>query len=136
MNNGVKTVPEVVADLKEELKEFVATRLAMLRGEWNEKFETLKLSAPVLIIGLTLLWTGWLAFTGFLICIIAEAFLPSAWAFVISFIIVAVCYAIIGGGMAFAGYRQLREKGVKPERTIRVLQQDRIWLQTEGKTQL
>jgi hypothetical protein len=32
--------------------------------------------------------------------------------------------------------KQMKEIGLKPERTLRVLKQDEVWLQTEAKTQL
>jgi membrane protein implicated in regulation of membrane protease activity len=123
-------------DLKEELKEFVTTRMAMLRSELDEKFQSFKMAAPVLSIGILMLGTAWLVFTGFLVCIIAQAFAPSPWDYAISFILVAVLYAIVGGLAAYLAWKQLKQKGVKPERTIRVLQQDRIWLQAEGKSQI
>ena len=136
VNAHVKTVAEVVSDLKEELQEFVGTRVAMLRTEMGTKLQNIKLAMPTLIVGLVLLWTAWLAFTGFLICIVAQAFWPSSWAFVISFIIIAVVYGLVGGVVALFAWKKINESGVKPERTIRVLEQDRIWLQTEAKTQV
>ncbi|HKD85041.1 MAG TPA: phage holin family protein [Terriglobales bacterium] len=137
MANGyTKPITEVIEELKEELKEFVATRLAMLRSELNEKYQSLKTAAPVLSIGIALLGTAWLLFTGFLVTIIAQAFAPNPWNYAISFILVTVVYAVVGGLAAYLAWRQLKQKGVKPERTIRVLQQDRIWLQTEGKSQI
>lgn len=134
VNSHVKNLAEVVADLKEELQEFVGTRVAMLRTEVGAKLQTIKLAMPTLIVGLVLLWTAWLAFTGFLVCIIAQAFWGSSWAFVISFIIVALVYGVVGGMVALFAWKKINESGVKPERTIRVLEQDRIWLQTEAKT--
>ncbi len=137
MNNPYpKTVPEVLTELKEELKEFLTTRVAMLRLEMGEKLHKIKVAAPMLVVGLLLLITAWLVFTGFLVTIIAQAFLPSPWAYVLSFIIVVALYAIAGGVAAMSGWKQLKQAGLKPERTIRVLEQDRIWIQTEAKTQL
>ena len=137
MANGyTKSVTEVMENLKEELKEFVTTRLAMLRSELNDKYQSFKMAAPVLTIGFAMLGTAWLLFTGFLVCIIAQAFAPSPWDYAISFILVTVLYAIVGGLVAYLAWRQLKQKGVKPERTIRVLQEDRIWLQAEGKSQI
>ena len=136
MTNGNKPVTEVMEDLKDELKEFATTRLAMLRSEVNEKVQSFKMAAPVLTMGIALLGTAWLLFTGFLVCIIAQAFAPSAWDYAISFILVSVLYAIVGGLAAYLAWKQLKQKGVKPERTIRVLQEDRIWLQAEGKSQI
>jgi hypothetical protein len=38
--------------------------------------------------------------------------------------------------MATMGWRQMTQTGLKPERTLRVLKQDEVWLQTEAKSQL
>ena len=131
-----KTIAEVAEELKDELKEFAGTRLLMLRSELEEKLRSFKLAAPVLGIGALLLGTGWLLLSGFLVCIVAEAFGTNLWSFVVSFLIVGGAYAILGGTAAFLAWQQLKEKGVKPERTIQVLKQDRIWMQTEAKTRL
>ena len=135
-NGNLKHLQDVVADLKEEAKEFVNTRVAIFMAEIREKVQTVKMAAPLLIAGLLLLLTAWFLFTGFLVAIIAQAFLPSSWAYLISLVIVAVVYAIAGGGTAMFAVKAMSKNGVKPERTIHVLQQDRIWLQTEAKTQL
>ncbi len=137
MTNGyTKSVPEVITELRDELKDFATTRLEMLRAEINEKVQSFKMAMPVLLTGILLLATAWLVFTGFLVTIIAQAFGPVSWNYTVSFLIVFVLYAIVGGAAAYLAWRQLREKGIKPERTVRVLQQDRVWLQAEGKTQL
>ena len=137
MNNGhVKSVQETIADLKEELKDFFSTRVAMLRAEMSDKLRIIKMAAPTLVVGLFLLLTAWFVFTGFLIAIIAQAFMPSPWAYTLSFVIVAVLYAIIGGAAAFMAWRRLKALSLKPERTVRVLEQDRIWIQREAKTQV
>ncbi len=135
INGHAKTVPEAIAELKDELKDFISTRVEMLRSEMSEKLSAFKMAAPALLVGVLLLLTAWLVFTGFLVAIIAQAFAPHPWAYALSFVLVAVLYAIVGGAAAYMGWRGLRATGVKPERTIRVLEQDRIWLQTEAKTQ-
>lgn len=141
MNNGTactntKSIAEVMEDLKNELMDFAITRLKMLRAEISEKVQSFKMAAPVLTLGLALLLTAWFVLTGFLVCIIAAAFTPHPWAYTVSFLIVGVLYAIVGGAAAFLAWRQLKDKGIAPQRTIEVLKQDRIWLQNESRTQL
>ena len=137
MTNGyVKSIPEVIADLKEELKEFLTTRLAILSAEMKQKFEKVAAGIGMMLVGVLLLVTAWLALTAFLISLIAQAFMPHSWAYLASFAIVTVFYAIVGGGMTAIAWKTVKRAGLKPERTIHVLQQDRIWLQTEARTQL
>lgn len=137
MSNGyTKSIAEVLADLKVELLEFVSTRIAMLQSEVAENLRSLKLAAPALVAGLILLGTAWLLFTGFLVGMIGIAFEPSPWAYVLSLIVVAVAYSMLGGLMAVRAWKRITEKGITPRRTINVLQQDKIWIQAETKAQL
>jgi MFS family permease len=136
MTNGyTKSLPEVVNDLKAELKDFIATRLAMLRSEMSAKLSSFKEAVPALIGGLCLLWIGGLLFTGFLVTAIATAF-STTWGWVWAFLIVAAAYLLLGGMLAVAGLTKLKQTKLAPERTLRVLKQDEVWLQTEAKTQI
>jgi uncharacterized membrane protein YqjE len=136
MNDGyTKSVPEVVNDLRAELIEFVSTRLAMLRSEMSEKLSAYKAAVPALIIGMVLLLTCWLLFTGVLVTAIASAF-SSPWRWVYAFLIVASGYLLVGGMLVTGARSKLKETKLVPERTLRVLKQDEVWLQTEAKTQI
>ena len=136
MTNGyTKSLPEVVNELKAELKDFVATRFAMLRSEMSEKFSSIKAAVPALVLGLVLLFTAWMVFTGFLVTAIALAF-STPWGWAWAFLIVAGAYLLIGLMLASAGIAKLKKAKLVPERTIRVLRQDEVWLQTEARTQI
>lgn len=136
MSNGyTKSLPEVVNDLKVELKEFIATRVAMLQSELKEKWSYIKTALPVLVVGGVVLWTAWLLLTAMLVTAIATAF-DSPWRYTFAFLIVGGAYLLLGAMMAVMAWRQITQTGLKPERTIRVLKQDEVWLQTEAKTQL
>ncbi len=137
MNNGYTKSPiEVLTDLKMEVLDFVSTRVAMLHSEMQENIRALKIAMPALIVGLMLLGTGWLLLTGFLVVMIAMAFAPHPWAYSLSFIIVAAGYLIFGGIAAAAAWKRIAGKGLTPWRTIRVLQQDKVWIEAEAKAQL
>ena len=135
INGHSKTIQELIVELRDELREFLTTRLAMLRAEMNEKVRTIRMAAPVAMVGMVLLLTAWFTFTGFLIAIIAQL-VPGAWAFVIAFAVVTVLYGLAGVAFASYAFNKLKRMKVKPERTIHVLEQDRIWRQTEARTQV
>jgi hypothetical protein len=136
MTNGYsKSLPEVVNDLKVELKDFVATRLSIFRTEMGEKLSSLKRGIPALLGGAVLLMMAGLLFTGFLVTVIALAF-ATAWGWVWAFLIVAGAYALLGGMLAAAGWAKLKQGRLVPERTVRVLKQDEVWLQAEVRTQI
>ena len=135
VENG-RNLAGVVADLKEESKEFVSTRLAMLRSEMNQKISTWKTAAPMIVIGALLLATAWLLLTGAIVAAIYVAFEGNPWAAALALIIVCVAYAILGGISVMFALRSLRETGVAPTRTLRVLKDDQIWISNEARAQL
>ena len=94
--NG-RSLAGVVAELKEEFKEFVATRLSMLQSELRDKIGTWKAALPAMVIGAVMLATCWLLLTGAIVAAIAVAFGPNPFAPAIALAIVGAVYAIAGG---------------------------------------
>jgi VIT1/CCC1 family predicted Fe2+/Mn2+ transporter len=133
--NG-RTIAEVVNETKQELKEFAVTRMAMLQSEIREKIEQIKASAPLIVIGALFALTAFLVITAALVSLVYVAFAGSAYAPFLACLIVGVLYAILGGTLLYVGYRGISEKGLMPERTIKVLKDDKVWLQNEARTQL
>lgn len=133
MTDGyMKSLPEIVHELKGELKDFVATRVAMLRGEMTEKWSSVKMSLPGLVAGLVMLGTGWLLFTALLVAIVATAFSgKERWVY--AFLIVGGVYVLLGAMLAMMAWTRLKGTHLLPERTIKVLKQDEVWLETEAR---
>jgi hypothetical protein len=130
-NNG-KSIADVLHDFKNEFSTFVATRLQMLQEELKQNTTAFKGALPSLIIGILFLVTAWLALTGAIIAAVAIALAGIPWALPIAFGGVAVLYGIIGLILAMMGKRALAKASLKPEKTIRVLQADKVWLETEA----
>ena len=133
--NG-KTLAGVVADLKEESKQFVSTRLAMLQAEMKEKISAWKMALPMLVIGILLMGTAWLLLTGAIVAIVYVAFAGSAWAAFLALIIVCIAYAICGGMALWIAKSKWQETGMAPKRTLKVLKDDQIWISNEARAQL
>lgn len=131
--NSGKTMSEIADEVKEELKDFIGTRAAMFVAEMREKMRTVKMAAPAILIGLALLWVSLLVLTACLVCAVALAFPSTGLQYIWALLIVGVGYLAIGGLMAWLAWRRIAENGIVPERTIRVLKQDQIWLETEAK---
>ena len=129
----LKSVPEILTGLKAELVEFFSTRAEMLMAELRENLQSLKLALPILAVGLAVMWTAWLLFTALLVMVIAGAFHPKPWAYAAALLIGAVVYLVAGGLALMGGLKRLVGKGLKPERTIRVLERDKVWIQEERK---
>ncbi len=136
INMNGRTLAGVVAELKDEAKDFVNTRLAMLQSEMKEKIAAWKMALPTIIIGSVLLLTAWLLCTAAIVAAIAVAFGDNPYAPAIALGIVFVFYAVAGGVAVIFAVRSLSEHGVKPERTMRVLKDDQVWISNEAKVQL
>jgi uncharacterized membrane protein YqjE len=124
----------VVAELKEELIDFLQTRVQMLMSELRESAKNSKSTAIFGGIALVLLGTAWLLLNLALVGLVAVAFWGSAYAWFFSFLIVGLLWALLGGMLGLAAQRQLR--GLAPRKTIKVLKEDRIWLQQEARSQI
>ena len=61
--NRERPIGEVLNDLKTELKDFISTRIQMLKSEMNEKVGVLKASAPAIAVGAVLAITAWILFS-------------------------------------------------------------------------
>jgi VIT1/CCC1 family predicted Fe2+/Mn2+ transporter len=135
VNENGRTLAGVVAELKDELKDFAQTRVDMLRSELRDKMKAWKMAVPLIAVALLLVLTAWLVLTGALIAVIAAAFYPSRFAYFFAFIIVGVVYALAGTIAGAFAWRELKEQGMVPHRTLQVLKDDRVWLQTEARGQ-
>jgi uncharacterized membrane protein YqjE len=133
--NG-KSVGEVLQEFKAELKEFLNTRLQLLQSELKQKMSGFKAGIPAMVIGLLLLIMTFVLFTGVLVTVIALAFNSTGWGYALSFAIVTVLYGASGAILALYGWRKIKDAGFVPERTIKVLRQDGVWIQSEARTQV
>ncbi len=133
--NG-RTLAGVVAELKDELKEFLGTRFAMLKSEMKDKLAAWKMALPMIVVGLVLVGTAWLLLTGAIVAAIYVAFEGNPFAAALALIILCVGYALFGGIAIIFAWRDLKERGVVPKRTIRVLKDDQVWIRNEAKVQL
>lgn len=135
VENG-RSFAAVVNDLKVEMKEFVSTRVAMLRSEMREKTESWRRAAPMLVAGIVLLGTAWLLLTGAIVAAIYVAFQGNPWAAFLALIITCFGYAVFGGICALGAIKMIQDTGVAPKRTMRVLKDDQIWISNEARAQL
>lgn len=133
--NG-KSVAEVLREFKDEMKEFLTTRAQMLRSEMVQKMGGWKAGVPAVLVGLLLLVMSFVLVTGLLVAVIALAFNGTDWRYALSLAIVTVIYGAAGSVIALYGVRKVKDAGVVPERTIKVLKQDGVWINSEARTQV
>jgi len=129
-----KSIATVLAETKEELKEFVSTRLEMLRAELKEKTSLWKQAIIMLVIAAVLLLAAWMTLTFALIAFFHALFITSVYAWLYAGLIVGGIYLAISVLVGWFGYSELKEAGVKPTRTLEVLKQDQVWIQNEARS--
>jgi membrane protein implicated in regulation of membrane protease activity len=103
--------------------------MALARAEMQESIRTMARGAMMLAIGGGLLLIGLLALTAFLIVLLGQA-LDNYW---LGALIVGVLYAGIGGALLMSGKNRLQGAELKPEQTMRSLQEDKRWAQSEAQ---
>jgi len=130
-----KSLAQVLSEFKDELKEFAATRLAMLRAEMREKISVVSSALPAIAAGAVLALVAMLFLSFALVALVAMALGGSAGAWAAAFAFIGALFLLIGGIAIAFGARRLRIGSLKPERTLRVLKQDQIWLQNETRKQ-
>jgi uncharacterized membrane protein YqjE len=132
VNNG-QTLASVVREIRDEAKEFVQTRLRMAKSELHETIASVKVWLPLAAAALTLLVTAYLLFTIALVALVSVAFVTNPYRWFLSFLIVALVWAIAGATFGYMAWIQIRSQGTFPKRTVEVLKADGIWLQNEVK---
>ncbi len=135
VSNG-RSLAAILTEMKNELQEFVQTRIELLRRELDEKVKTLKAALPLALVGITFLLTAFLLLSLALVAILAVAFEGNPFNWFFGFLIVGFVWLVIGGIAALSAKRALTEKGVIPRKTIQVLSGDKAWLQREAKNVL
>jgi uncharacterized membrane protein YqjE len=134
MNHEVhteKNLTTLLAEMKQELQDFVQTRVAMFKVELQEKVRVLKAAAPLAVIAAVMGLTAFLLFTLALVGLLF-VFLPAnEYRWCLAFLGIAILWSIVGGIAGYLAKRELEVKGLLPKRTVEVLKEDKVWIQSE-----
>jgi uncharacterized membrane protein YqjE len=131
-----RSISDIAAEMKEEFKQLIQTRMEMFKRELQEKLARLKVAAPVAGAAILLLITAYLLITLAIVAVIAAVFAGSPYRWFFGFIIVGVAWGLLGAVAAYFAKRELEIKTLAPTRTMEVLKGDKRWLETEVKHQL
>ncbi|MBV9342024.1 MAG: phage holin family protein [Acidobacteria bacterium] len=129
MENQERSLGEIVTEIKREVKEFLNTRLEMVRVEIHEAVRAGRIGLPLFVLALGLIAIASLMFTLALVALVASAFAGSPYAWFFAFAIVGILWTVAGAIAAFFAYNEFR--GRFPKRTMEVLKADKLWLQSE-----
>jgi len=131
-----KSIGQVVSELKNDARDFISTRLQILTQEMNDKVKVWKVAIPMLVIAGLLGGIAVLVLTFAIVAFLAAVFQPSSYAWCYGALIVTAFYIIAAFGLFYLGKRELAHTGIAPTRTLRVLNQDQIWIQNEARSQV
>jgi uncharacterized membrane protein YqjE len=134
-NHSTRSIASIAAEMKQEFKEFVETRVAMLRAEFREKLAHWKIAAPLAGVGAVLLCTAYFLITLSLVAL-AAVFIHSEYRWFFALLGVGVLWAILAGVALYIAKREFELNRVMPQKTIEVLKGDKVWLQQEVRNQI
>lgn len=128
-----RSLTEILAEIKDEFKEFIRTRIELGRAELEEKTRVIKAALPLAAMGALFLAVGFVLFSFALVGLVVVAFEGNPYRWFFAFLIISFLWSIFGGIAALVAKSQLSSKGVVPRKTIQVLNNDKAWLQREAR---
>jgi hypothetical protein len=134
-SNG-RSLAAIISEMRDELKQFVQTRMELLKREIQVNLGVIRAAAPLIALAVLFLTSAYLLLTIALVALIATAFAGSEFAWFFAFLIVGMAWLMIGAMAGFMAVREFRKRGFMPRRTMEVLKADNIWLQKEAKSHL
>ena len=132
--NHARSLGAILLDISNELKEFLNTRIQMVKAELHETVSAVSVAIPLGLVALILGATGFLLLTAAVVALVAAAFARNPYAWVFAFAIVGALWIAFGGVAAFFAYNEFRSKSIFPKHTVEVLKADKIWLESEART--
>lgn len=134
LNNNGRSLGAILADIVQELQDFVNTRIQMVKSELHEALTAVSVALPLGLLALIFVATGFLLLTAAVVVLVASAFAGSAYAWLYAFLIVGVLWMAFAGIAGFFAYNEFRAKVKFPKHTVEVLKADKIWIESEART--
>lgn len=131
VRNHESSLTTIAGEIRAEIRDFVNTRVRMIKSEANESLAAIKSAVPLSIAAVSLLCTGALLLSLAVVAAVSVAFIGDPYAWFFAFLIVGVLWLILGGIAALFAHNQFR--GRFPTRSFQVLKADKVWLQSEIK---
>lgn len=129
-----KSLSTILTETKQEIGQFVTTRIGILKAEMDEKIATAKRAAPAMGVAIAFLLAGWLVLNFAVVGLLHVLFLPSEYAWGLAGLIVAVLDLAIGFVALRSAMNAVKAINLTPNRTLTVLKQDQAWIQNEART--
>ena len=134
-NHTARSIASIAAEMKQEIKEFIDTRVAIVKAEFRDKVAHWKIAAPLAGAGVVLVCTAYLLITLSLVAL-AAVFINSQYRYFFAFLGVGILWGLFGGVALYIAKPEFELHRLMPEKTIAVLKGDTIWLQREAGNQI
>jgi uncharacterized membrane protein YqjE len=136
VNHRERSFGAIVEEMKQELKEFVETRVAMLKNELREKLARWKIAVPLAGAGVVFLSTAYLLITLALVALAAVFIGDTPYRWFFALLGVGGLWAILGATSFYIAKREFEMNRLLPQKTIEVLKGDKQWLQNEVRNRI
>ena len=131
--NQHRSLGVIVAEIRDELRSFLETRVEMIRSELNETLGAARVGLPLILLALMLGAVGFLLLSVAVAVLVAGAFVGKPYAWFLGFLIVGILWILCAAISSFFAYNAFRKRF--PKRTLEVLKADKMWLQSEVRSQ-
>lgn len=122
-NMSQESIGELLGQLANNSAALVRDELTLARQEMTEKVNSYRSGATTVVIGAMLSGIAILTLTA--AAVIGLAHLMDAG---YAALIVGGVLALVGGSVAMTGIKRLKETSLKPEETIKTLEENKAWL--------
>lgn len=129
--HGDRSLASMRAEIREELKSSVTTRIEMFQSELRETVAALKAGVPFAIGAAVMLGTAYLLLRLALVApiVVASGANPDRWFFAL--LMVGGGWLVTASMAAYFAVRRFQEHGFFPRKTVEVWKADKAWIQTE-----
>ncbi len=123
-------------DVLLQIGPILQTRLDLAGSELNETLDAAKVAVPMAITTVVLAATAYLLVMVALSAVVAGMLKSNPYRWPLAFSIVGGLWLLIGSIAAYFALREIQIRGFVPQRTLEVLEGDKIWIQNEAKNRI
>jgi putative Mn2+ efflux pump MntP len=122
MNAEERSIGQLFAELTEETRTLVRQEIQLARAELSEKVAGIGTDIGSMVGGVAVLYAGFLVLLAAIVIGLAHVIGPG-WAA----LLVGILTLAIGGWMVTRGLQDMKQRNLKPEKTVASLKETKQW---------
>jgi putative Mn2+ efflux pump MntP len=122
MNAEERSIGQLFAELTEETRTLVRQEIQLARAELSEKVAGIGTDIGSMVGGVAVLYAGFLVLLAAIVIGLAHVIGPG-WAA----LLVGIVTLAIGGWMVTRGLQDMKQRNLKPEKTVASLKETKQW---------